>query len=65
MKKILVVLMMVIMVTSCTYYQSVNTQDDKLYIITNEGFGIMIWDNGVQECEKKGEKLSCVEIKKD
>jgi hypothetical protein len=65
MKKMLLILSMAIMATSCTYYQSVTTQDDKLYVITNEGFGTMIWDNGIQECEKIDEKISCVEIKKD
>jgi hypothetical protein len=64
MKKILMVLLIALMATSCTYYQSVTTTDDKLYIVTNEGFGGMIWDNGIQECEKKGKKISCVEIKK-
>jgi hypothetical protein len=65
MKKMLLILSMAIMATSCTYYQSVTTQDDKLYVITNEGFGGMIWDNGIQECEKIDEKISCVEIKND
>ncbi len=65
MKQLLISLLALALLSGCTYYQSATIKDDKVYIITNEGFGGMIWDNRIHECEKTGGALRCTDIKGD
>ena len=65
MKSTIIAIFLIIGLAGCTYYQSATVKDDKIYIVTNEGFGGMIWGNGIQECQKNGSQMTCVEIKKE